>query len=269
LSRRYIIKPEHETPQYIFTHDIDGNKMYFHDIISEGLEGGYESRYPLLVELLESEKYQVMACTMLVAWARPQGFEHLIAWAGGERQWQGGCHRINSADDTFMELADALETSFYWDRTEELDRLQKEALIALLRIFEQYYFDQSLALATGKCQAMDEDIIHEIKDAMDRAMAILSSDAKLNFELPLQVIYMVAPLSRKGDDETAARYAHDLVKLFAESERLMKELIQTLGGATGKHTAEVLKNVKSAVPKSLAELIDAVIERRKEKGTLQ
>jgi hypothetical protein len=253
--------------ELLFTNNA-GQSAQLQDVISEGLDGGYEDRIRELVELLNSgtPHHRLLACVALVSWACPEGFQALIQWAAEPAgvPWSDQpvtYDRIYGADDAFELLAEALHVSFWNDETPTLRRMQRGAASVLLKIYPDHFFGRSLALALIRDKKLLATLSTEISAAIEGCIHRLTSGPKPAFDLGIQAAYLLIPLAR-ADDKRAAQLAERMVSQLPRSERMYRELILGLAEGTGSATLEVLKKMKGlGIPAVTADAEKALSRR--------
>src|SRR5579872_766366 len=244
-----------------------GSRAQIQDVMDDGLDGGYEDRFPELRQLLKtgSPYHRLMACMLLTAWGDPAGFEALIEWASHPDQapWAGNpvtYDRIYGSDDAFANLADAVKTSFWNDETPQLRELQRRAAAALLGIYHAYFFDRTLALALLRDKTMPAQLEKEISAALERSLGVLKSGKKPVFDLGMQAASLILPLAYVND-EAAARYADEITRLSG-STRALRELAASLAAGTGEATRRSLEKLQqSGNPEVIEEAKKALAAR--------
>lgn len=259
------------SPEQILFMDNEGNASSLEDIIADGLDGEYEDRIPALVELLSSGTpyHRLMACIILTSWGHPTGFQFLIKWASSPNSspWSQepvSVDRIYGVNDAFENLADALKTSYWNDETAELREMQREAAKALLSIYSDYFFGQTLALALLKDPVWQSSRQNEIIDTLKSCMQIIQSSEWRDFDLPYQTACLLLLLAHSNDDMTA-EFAEQLITQFPNNDRMLRELALALGESRGQATLQILNRLKILGLPTVTTEVNKTISRRQTK----
>ena len=257
------------SPEDLLFTDLEGNRAQLQDVIADGLDGGYEDRIPELEHLLRtgSPYHRVMACVILTAWGQPSGFQTLIEWASdpATTPWANApvTHdRIHGVDDAFENLADALKTSFWNEATPELRKMQREAAVALLKIYPDYFFDRTLALALVRDKTMPEALESQISAAIEASLQALRSGRNPGFDLAHQTASLILPVAL-ANDVAAARFSDQVASLAPDNVRMLREVALSLATGTGDATRRCLERLKQLGKPSVTEEVDRALARRK------
>ena len=253
--------------QILFTNN-KGEVSSLEDIIADGLDGEYTDRIPALVELLESGSpyHRLMSCIVLTSWGHLLGFKAFISWASNPNSapWSQepvSVDRIYGADDAFENLADALKTSYWNDTTVELQKMQREAAEALLNIYSDYFFGQTLALALLKDPIWQSSRQNKIVNTLESCIHIIKSGKKIDFDLPYQTAWLLLVLAPVNDNLTA-EFAERLIIECPENNRMLRELALALGDAKGPGTLQTLNKLKSISGPAVTAEVNRVLSRR-------
>jgi hypothetical protein len=220
----------------LLTTDRNGEPVSLDELISDGLEGGYEDRLPGLRELCVGGDAQ--ACQVLVAWSDPVGLATLTRWA------QDG------ADIDFAPLVDAIRIGKY-TATDDTDRIV--AVRALLGLADREPIGEALNDAIPGDDAFITAVADALRGAIERSLdrggAALTEAAAL-----------VVPLARVDDDGAAALAAR-LRKRDKRNKRLLAHLAAAMGQGRGPATLAVLEDLRT--DKRVRETADAVYAHRR------
>ncbi len=261
--------PASSPDELLFT-DRDGNPAQLQEVIDDGLDGGYEGRFPALEELLRNgtPEQRLYAAVMLASWGQRSGFDALTSWASNPASapWAGApvtYSRISGADAGFEMLADALRTSYLSQAAEHEDirPLQVAASKALLRIADSHDFDRTLLVALVKDPEVTRLVSDDLKAAIEAAIAKLRAGENVGFDLATQTAGLLAPLARV-DDAAAARYAEELIDLRPSDQRMLRELVDALVQGQGPATLRVLERLRSLDIPVLRAEADRALARR-------
>jgi hypothetical protein len=200
------------------------------DVISEGLDGGYQERSEDLRKVLrdpgEDPAGRFLACVALTRWADEAGYEAVAQAARSPESvpWRGASHdRYHSQDDTFGLLADAVGNSddMIGERGTHTERTR--AARALLAIADRVQFDRHI----GALLRPDLVVagITEIQATVDRGIARLATE-QLPYDLGLQLALMTAAVHR-ADAAWALDAARRLIAV-KPGERALRELPEAI-----------------------------------------
>ena len=109
-------------------------------------------------------------------------------------------------------LADSLRTSYYCEQDQELKTWQIKVTQSFLKLYDQYYFGQSLALAILKGKEMILIIQDNIIEAIENSLIRLNQDTNIEFDLAFQVACLLITIAANEDD-LVAYYANKLLSL--------------------------------------------------------
>jgi hypothetical protein len=238
--------------------DDAGQPLDLEDLIAEGLDGAYRDRIPDLLNLLDGgiPRYQLYACTVLVAWGEPKGFIRLMDWVRSPESvpWKAPVEydRITGADASFDRLADGLNSSSYLDSHPDLHQFQVAATCALLEIYHCYYFDALISCVysyRADCAAAIESAIVTCLQYCDRPMA---------FDLTMQTAMLIGAIA-DTQDEKAAQFAEQLLVSLYLRDRGRYELARSMNQGSGGATLAVLHRLATLGVKPA---IKAIAERQ-------
>ncbi|WP_405613830.1 hypothetical protein [Streptomyces sp. NBC_00076] len=178
--------------------DFDGLPADPDDVISEGLDGGYQERSEELRKVLrdsgEDPAGRFLSCVALTRWADEAGYEAVAqaAQAPESAPWRDASYdRFHSQDDTFGLLADAVGNSddMIEERGTRTERTR--AARALLAIADRVQFDRHI----GALLRPDLVVagLPEIQATVDRGIARLEEE-QLSYDLGLQLALMTAAI---------------------------------------------------------------------------
>lgn len=179
-----------EIEKLLFT-NLEGNREQLQDIIDAGLDGGYENRIPELIKLVDSDEpyYSLLASVMLISWGNRAGFIKLFNWFQDPTQipWVKKSvvyDKIYNCNSAFEMLADSLRTSYNCEQDQEIRTWRIKVTQSFLKLYNQYYFGQSLAMAILKGKEitpiMQDDIIEAIEN-VSIDLNHIQSDLKIPF----------------------------------------------------------------------------------------
>lgn len=233
--------------QLLYT-DRDGEPATLEDVISDGLEGGYEDRLPGLRELCVggSPIERTEACQVLVAWSDPVGLAELTRWARDD------------APVDFSPLVDAIRTGKYTAESEEAHAGRVAAVRALLAIADREPIGEALNDAIPGDDAFVAAVADELRGAIDRA---LEQRGRVPFDLLAETAALVDPLARV-DDEAAAAFAERLIKRDKRNARMLSNLVGAMGRGRGPRTLAVLEELRRAKDKRVRHDADQVFASR-------
>lgn len=218
-------EPSARVAQLLFV-DFDGTAADPDDVISEGLDGGYQERSEALKEVLrdpdEDPAGRFLACVALTRWADAVGYEAVVRAARSPESaaWRGASYdRLHGQDDTFGVLADAVGDSA--DMVEERgtadERLQ--AAEALLLVADRVQFDRHIsALLRRELVTL---LLPAIKTAVEHGIARLAEEQP-SYDLGLQLALMTA--AAHPVDATWALGAARRLLVVKPGERAVTEL---------------------------------------------
>ncbi|KUN91105.1 hypothetical protein [Streptomyces resistomycificus] len=180
--------------------DFDGAAADPDDVISEGLDGGYQERSEALREVLrdpdEDPAGRFLACVALTRWADAAGYEAVLRSARSPEStaWRGASYdRLHGQDDTFGVLADAVGDSV--DMVEErgtaAERLR--AAEALLSVADRVQFDRHVSSLLR--QELVVALLPAVRAAVERGIA-RPADEQPTYDLGLQLALMIAAAHR-------------------------------------------------------------------------
>lgn len=262
------MKSPQSTPEELLFTDLEGDRVSFQDVVDEGLDGGYESRIPALIELLDSENpyYRLLSSVMLTSWGEAEGFQKLVEWAKNPEvtPWAEApvvFERYTGADSAFEMIADGLRTSYYCEDEAQLTEWQVAATKALLAIYHKYYFGQTLALAIVKSKKRAIKVYNEIIAAIEASFNQLNEEQTTQFDLAFQVASLHMPLVDL-DDKAAALYASRLILKFPDNIRMLKELIGALASGKGDDTLKVIKDLEAKQISGIEQELENALKRR-------
>jgi hypothetical protein len=217
----------------LFT-NLEGNRQQLQDVIDDGLDGGYENRIPELIKLAENEEpyYSLLAYVMLISWGNQAGFISLLNLIQDPTQvpWLKKSvvyDRIYNCNSAFEMLADALRTSYYCEQDQQLKNWRIQVTQYFLKLYDQYYFGQSLALAILKGKEITPTIQGSIIEAIENSFIRLNQGIKIEFDLAFQVACLIITIE-PNEDELAAYYANRLLSLNNLTRRVLQELCNSL-----------------------------------------
>lgn len=258
------------SPEDLLFRDRDGDRASLQDVIDDGLDGGYDDRFPALEELLRTgtPEQRLYAAAMLTSWGQRAGFDALTSWAADPdaTPWAGApvtYSRISGADAAFELLADALRTSYLSEPSDEggIRPLQVEAAKALVRLADSYDFDRVLLVALVKDPEVTRQVAGDLKAAIDSAIAKLEAGEDVGFDLATQTAGLLAPLAR-ADDAAAAQAAEKLLDLRPTSRRTLLELVDSLANGSGPDTHRVLERLRESDSPEVHEAAERAIAGR-------
>ncbi|MER5685327.1 hypothetical protein [Streptomyces sp. NPDC002205] len=226
-------QPSPELRALLFT-DFDGAPADPDDVIADALDGGYAERTPGLVTILQDAAGdpagRLLALRALVSWADPLGYEEVVraAAAPDEAVWRGESYdRFFGQDDTFGLLADTVGSSR--DMTDERGTAAQRiaAARALIGITDRVQLDRHVgALLYPEVVASSLD---DIKAAVDRGIARLSSGEAVRFDLGLQIALLTVALAKA--DEAAGSDAMRRLAAARPGSRALRELADATGSS--------------------------------------
>jgi len=195
--------------------DFDGHPVEDpEEVIGLALDGDtrYLERVPHLVEMLRNEDVhpyeRFVACLALISWAEPAGYRSVIEAAKSPEAapWYGhSLDRRFSVDDTFAQMADAIETSTFLSASKGVDALRIDALRSLVAIADQQYFEWKLAAA------LDEQTVILMKkivsEVVERGVRIILEGRIPPFDLATQLADLAAALA-PADEPEAVRLGY-------------------------------------------------------------
>ena len=241
--------------QSLLMTDFDGDPAEDpEDVIDAPLDGDgrYSVRVPALTQMLGDDSVppyeRLVACLALISWAVPVGYRTLIssAEAPEEAPWYGhSLDRRFSVDDTFAQMADALEASKFLSVPKGIEDLRIKALRSLIGIADRQLFESKLAFA------LDEETIPplaaDISAVVERGLQALADGQTPAFDLATQLADLVGALA-PVDEAEAVRLGYLIVGVQhsvrtlvhlcavpargrAEASWKFGEYLRTLGGA--------------------------------------
>jgi len=243
------------TAEQVLYTDREGEPAPLTEVISDGIEGGYEDRLPQLRELCEhgAPDHREDACQMLVAWSDPVGLRALTRWAEGDTGW------VERPVD-FPRLADALGTGKYTATPEVLD-LRADAMRGLLAIADLLPFDERLRDALLGDNALIERVADDLRTAIERALRRLERRDRPKFDLATDTAALVVALARV-DDEAAAAFAERLEQVDRRNTRLLQQLAAGMGQGRGPRTLASLERLRGHKDRQVRESADAALAVR-------
>jgi hypothetical protein len=258
---------DHIAARLLFT-DRHGEPTPVQDLMSDGLEGGYEDRIPGLIDLMEHglPDHRLYACMILTAWGDIRGLRQIVDWARNpdSTPWAPNpitVDRIYGADSSFASLAQAVGETFWKAVSPELEAAQIDAITALLGVSSRRYVDRYLALTIAENPHIQRLVAPNIRAAIDAAIRRLESADPIDFDLAFQSASLVSALA-PVDDAAAGHYARELASRFRSSERMLKELAAALGNGHGPATLRSLQEMTAFGVPELNHEIDAAIAKR-------
>ncbi len=200
------------------------------DVISEGLDGGYQERSEELRKVLrdpgEDPTGRFLSCVALTRWADDAGYEAVTQAARSPESvpWRGASYdRLHGQDDTFGLLAEAVGNSedMIDERGTRTERTQ--AARALLAIADRVQFDRHI----GALLRPDLVVagLPEIQSTVDRGITRLAKE-QLPYDLGLQLALMTAAVHRR-EAAWALATARRLIAV-KPGERTVRELRETI-----------------------------------------
>jgi hypothetical protein len=226
--------------QLLYT-DREGEPASLEEVISDGLEGGYEDRLPGLRELCVSGSAE--ACQVLVAWSDPVGLAELARWTR------------DRPEVDFRPLVDAIRTGKYTAETETAHAGRVDAVRALLAIADREPIGEDLNDAIPGDDAFIAAVADALRDAIERSLERRSAP----FDLLAEAAALVVPLARV-DDEASATFAERLRKREKRNRRMLSNLVTAMGQGRGPRTLAVLEDLRR--DKRVREQADAVFAHR-------
>lgn len=256
-----------DAEKLLFTNN-EGKKEQLQDIIDDGLDGEYDERIPNLVQLLKDGEpnHKLMACVMLVSWGNSEGFGSLIKWVSNPDAvpWKKQTEvydRIYGADSAFELLADALKTSYYNEANNALEKNQLSVSRAMLKLNHKCFFGRTLALAISFKKNINEILTNDVALAIEKSIAALKVNQKTEFGLAFQTASLLLALT-PFDDSLAAKYSNELIDMFPDRPRVLRELVNALVDGKGEETLKVLSRLKNiGIPEVELEVENALSRR--------
>lgn len=259
--------PHRSAIELLFT-DASGDRVEVEDLISAGLDGGYNDRLDDLGRLADdgTPLHRLLATTVLTSWGDSSGFRRLADWARhpGQVPWADApvvLDRFTGADAAFETLAEAVLTSFWNDVSPQLRADQFDALRALLEASRSCYVGTVLSLATVRDAALTHRLQTEVDQALDVGAAALEQKLADPFDRALQTASFVLP-EATIDDDRAAYYGRRLLASGQTNLRSRRELVQALAAGTGPATFALLTEMGEYSVGPLAhDVVDALGQR--------
>ena len=239
-----------EIEKLLFT-NLEGNREQLQDIIDAGLDGGYENRIPELIKLVDSDEpyYSLLASVMLISWGNRAGFIKLFNWIQDPTQipWVKKSvvyDKIYNCNSAFEMLADSLRTSYYCEQDQEIRTWRIKVTQSFLKLYDQYYFGQSLAMAILKGKEITPIMQDDIIEAIENSLIRLNQETNIEFDLAFQVACLLITIAANEDD-LVAYYANQLLSLNNPTRRVLQELINTLQYSQSSKSLAVLERINN------------------------
>jgi hypothetical protein len=203
------------------------------DVISDGLDGGYEERSEALRQVMqdsdEDPAGRFMACVALTRWADEAGYSAVVEAAGspGSVAWRGASYdRLHSQDDTFGVLADAVGDSA--DMVEEQGTAfgRVQAARALFAIADRVQFDRHISSLLRR--DLVSACLPDLKAAVERGTRRLAEKDQPSYDLGLQLALMIVAAS--ASDRAWAVPAAQRLAEVDPGERALTELNEVFPG---------------------------------------
>jgi hypothetical protein len=247
-----VSEPQADAAERLLFTDRDGSPAQLEDVIDDGLDGVYEDRVDGLVEVMGSGQpyHRLLACQALTSWGDARGFEQLIQWADDPdgAPWADRpvtFDRVYGADSAFETLANALWASFRSEPGVSIRPLQVRAARALLGVVHERYVGRWLALAIVRDTEVEAAVSPQVRDAVQAALEGVRAGRQVGFDLAFQVASLLLALARVDDAGTAA-FAGELIAVGGTSDRMAKELADSLGRGTGPATLDALDRLAAS-----------------------
>ncbi|WP_327189272.1 hypothetical protein [Streptomyces xinghaiensis] len=220
------------------------------DVIYDGLDNpAHRERVPGLVELMDDaaapERERFLACVALTTWGEEAGYRAVIeaAAAPGKAPWYDILiDRKFSVDNTFAQLAVAVADSDDIAPEKGTADRRTAAFRALVGIADREYFDDKLG------EILDRDTVTaalgDIRDVVERGVALLSVEKPARFDLATQLVDLAAAVATV-DGAQAVELATTVLSAAAHHRPLVHALtiVHRVQGPEGEQFGEYVMAV--------------------------
>ncbi|MFI9507025.1 hypothetical protein [Nocardia sp. NPDC052566] len=197
------------------------------DVILDALDDPrYRQRIAPLTAILQDASNtpydRFLACCALTSWAEPAGYRAVAeaTKAGDKTVWYRELiDRRFSVDETFSQLAGAVRISgdFATDNSTEQERAT--ALVALIGVADQFYFDWQLAAAIDNSTAGSAR--DEIAATVRRGIAALTQGKPPAFDLGAQLAELARSMTTV-DEQLAVQLGYELARVDSSPSTLIR-----------------------------------------------
>lgn len=251
--------------------DFEGRPANPAEVLSAGLGDVRRiSRVPELRNILYNPKSgahdQFIACIALTTWAIEDGYRAVIDACSkpGDHAWLGlSIDRMYSVDNTFAQLAMAVDSSRWVSGATGTESLRLECLRALVGVADVVYFDGQL-----EGIVMDDarpDVVQAVSDVVRRGVARLQSGEEQKWDLATQLIDITAGVAVKAS-RTAVDLTVDLVTV-SPNPRSLRHAVDVVARADPLDSADLADLLCAFGGDSISSLVVAAQnERRRSPG---
>lgn len=246
--------------------DFEGHPAEPADVISAGLDDNRRSsRIPELLTLLhgaESESHdRFIASIALTTWAVEDGYQAVIDACSNPDDvvWRGSTiDRMYSVDNTFAQLAMAVDSSRWLSEASGTESMRLESLRALIATADLAYFDGKLeGIVMNDARP---DVVRSVLDVVRRGISRLENGEDQRWDLATQLLDITAGIAVEAS-RTAVNLTVDLVTV-ASSRRMLRHAVDIVARADPADTVDLADLLCALGGDSVAPLVATAQSRR-------